>query len=122
MNKWYESKVIEGKKIGRTIGFPTINLENPDLLKGKKRGVYTVLVNIGNSIYHGMLYFGPKLVLNEKKDILEIYIIDFNKNIYGDAISFQLMGFIRKPENFSSLTSLELQLLNDCQKAREILK
>ncbi len=122
MNKWYKSKVIEGKKVGRTIGFPTINLENPDLLEGKKRGVYTVLVKIENNTYYGMLYFGPRLVLNEKKDILEIYILDFDKDIYGDTVSFQLIGFIRQPENFSGLSSLAKQLSLDCQKAQDLLK
>lgn len=122
MNKWYKSNIIHGNKIGRNIGFPTINLKNSDTLKEKKRGVYAVLVNIKNYIYHGILYSGPRMVLNEKKDILEIYIMDFDKEIYGDTVSFQLMGFIRKPKDFTNLTKLAKQLSVDCQKAQDLLK
>lgn len=114
--------MIAGKQIGKTLGFPTINLDNPGLLTGEREGVYACLVKIDNSLHKGVLYFGPRLILGEKENILEIYLFDFDKNIYGQTISFLLKGFIRPVENFPDFELFKKQLILDCQSASEILK
>ncbi len=114
--------MIAGKQIGKTLGFPTINLDKPGLLTGEREGVYACLVKIDNSLHKGVLYFGPRLILGEKENILEIYLFDFDKNIYGQTISFLLKGFIRPVENFPDFELFKKQLILDCQSASEILK
>lgn len=120
-NKWYTAKVIPGKQIGRILGFPTINLDNPGLLDGKKEGVYASLVKINDKIYQGILYYGPRLILKEAENILEIYLFDFEQNIYNQVISFQLKAYIRPVKNFPDSSKFKEQLVSDCSRARKIL-
>lgn len=118
---WLKAKVIEGKRIGRTLGYPTINLDNPRLLSGKNEGVYACLVKIGAKIHQGILYYGPRLILNEKDNILEIYVLDFDKEIYGHDVLFLLKGFIRGVKNFADFNLFKKQLDEDYSRARQIL-
>ncbi len=124
MNKiriiWYSGRVVQGKKIGRTIGFPTINLDIPQLMTTKKLGVYAAWVRWDNKVYKGILYFGPRLVLGEEKNILEVYILDYKKRVSPSIVSFSLVGFIREPFPFSSLLKMKKQLVLDCEDARII--
>ena len=121
-NKFFEAKIISGKNLGKTIGYPTINLDRPEILKGKKRGVYLCRVFFGNKNYFGLLYFGPRLVLKEKKIILEIYIIDFNEEIYGETIRFSLLNYIRGIMDFADMNELKKQINNDFAKVRKMIK
>ena len=120
-NDWHQANVILGKQIGRTLGFPTINLDNPRLLSGEKEGVYASLVKIGGEKYNGILYYGPRLILKEKENILEIYLFDYDKDIYGHTISFQLKDYIRPVKDFPNFEQFKKQLELDCSCAREIL-
>ncbi len=121
MNKWLKSIVIEGDKIGRTIGFPTLNLDKPNLLKNYNEGVYIVRVKINKASYYGLLFFGPRIVLGETQKILEIYVFDFDEEVYGKKVSFQIISFLRPVINFTNLESLKKQIDKDCAKAKEIL-
>lgn len=121
-NNWYQAKVIPGKKIAKTLGFPTINLSNATQLQGKKEGVYAALVKIEGKIYSGVLYYGPRLILSEKEKIVEIFIFGFAGDLYHKTVQFSLKKFIRKPENFPNFSEFKKQLGRDCKIAREILK
>ena len=118
---WINDRVIHGKKIGRVLGFPTINLENPKLLEGEREGVYLSEIQINGKKYHGVLFFGPRLILKEKEKVLEIFLIDFDENVYGKEVSFRLLEYIRGVRNFKSKKSFQKQLSADFQKAREII-
>ena len=120
-DNWYTGKIIRGKGIGKTLGFPTINLENPNVLRGKKEGVYATLVEINDEIYHGVLYYGPRLILNEKENILEIFLFDFDREIYHQRVEFHLKDFIRGVKNFSSFEELKKQVKGDSSCAKKIL-
>lgn len=113
LEKWYEGTVDEGKKLGRTIGFPTLNLDPSLLPLTTPTGVYAALVKYRNREYKGALYYGPRLVLGEKKNVLEIYLLDFNQDIYGEKLRFVLKKFLRSPQPFADLDSLKKQLLQD---------
>lgn len=117
---WIKGKVITGEKLGRTIGFPTANL-NPSLWPGGKRGVYACLVEL-DKIYAGALYFGPKLVLDETIDVLEIHILDFNRDIYNKELMFAVTAYIRPPRDFINLHLLKLALEDDVKQVRNSLK
>lgn len=112
---WYKAKVLPGSKNGRTIGFPTVNLD-PDILIGAlKEGIYASQVEYEGKIYQGALYFGPRLVKKEKNTILEIHIINFKKDIYGEEIEFEVGKFIREIKNFSSMKELKAQIEKDIE-------
>lgn len=122
MDNWYKGKITKGLGIGKTLGYPTLNLHDPAILKDQKEGVYASLIKIENKIYAGILYYGPRLILNERKNILEIYLFDFDKQVYGQTIEFMVKDFIRGVRKFSDFTEFKKQLALDCQIAREILK
>ena len=122
MTKWYQAIIIKGINLGKSLGFPTLNLDNPRLLSGYKEGVYAAKVIIDRKEYTGVLYYGPRLILGEKENILEIFVFDFHKEVYGRRISFKVWDFIRQAQNFPDFFSFQKQLRKDCQKAKEILK
>lgn len=117
----FSAKVIQGKQIGRKLGFPTINLDKPTILQGQKEGVYACLVKIEDEIHKGILYYGPRLILKEKENILEIYLFDFDKDICDQTISFQLKNYIREVKDFPDFEEFKKQLILDCSRTREIL-
>lgn len=121
-NNWHKATVVKGKQLAQKLGFPTLNLDNPYLLAGNKEGVYTCEVKIKGNLYNGVLYYGPRLILSETKEVLEIFVFDFNEKIYKEKINFRLGEFIRKAKNFPNLEAFKRQLRLDCQKALEILK
>lgn len=119
-NQWYNATVIKGQQLGRTIGYPTLNLSPVHLLAGKEKGVYACHLMIDGKQYHGALYYGPRLVVDEKKDVLEIFVFDFDEEIYGDKILFQPTTFIRGVLDFTTMEALKQQLHQDCAKIQSI--
>lgn len=117
---WIKGKVIAGEKLGRTIGFPTANL-NPELWPGGERGVYACLVKL-DKVYGGALYFGPKLVLDETVDVLEVHILDFNRDIYNQELEFALTSYIRPPQDFADFDLLKSALAEDIKLVRASIK
>lgn len=113
---WYKGTVKKGNQLGRTINFPTINLDPSIISYEMKEGVYAALVKHTNEVYKGALYFGPRLVLNETKKVLEIFILDFHKEIYGECVEFQIKKFIRGIQNFDSFEELKTQLQKDIKE------
>jgi riboflavin kinase/FMN adenylyltransferase len=119
----FTGEVIEGQKIGRTIGFPTANLE----IKEKNKllppyGIYAVWVWFEGKKYNGMLYRGNRPVLKEHENItIEVNILDFNQNIYGKKLTVELVKRIREDRNFESLEELVVQIADDERTTRELL-
>jgi len=113
---WYKAVVLQGEKTGRSIGFPTVNLSPAIIPAQTTLGVYSSVVKYNEKEYKGALYFGPRLVKNETTNVLEIYILDFNKEIYAEEISFKLGRFIRAVKNFTSLEELKEQLKTDIKE------
>lgn len=104
---WYKGIVQQGSKLGRTIGFPTINLDPSIITETSfEKGVHACIVKIADTLYRGALYYGPRLVKGESKDVLEIYVLDFEDQIYGEEVMFQPHTFIRSPEQFKNITKL----------------
>src|SRR5690348_8666864 len=109
----YIGKVVKGHQKGRTINFSTINLDPTILPEDMKPGVYATLVQHEGKNYKGALYFGPRLVINETKNVLEIHIFDFNKEIYDDVITFQVKEYVRGVLDFSSFKEMQKQIEDD---------
>ena len=108
---WIKRKVQHGTKTGRTIGFPTINLNVGDFGYNHSDGVYACQVKIDNQIYKGGLFFGQRM--HDKKQSLEIYIIGFNQQIYDRFIAFKILQRIRQPKQFDDLNKLKKQIAED---------
>ena len=121
MATWYTSKIYKGNQIGRTITVPTINLDPDTLPQDFKQGVYAALVTYNGKIYTGALYFGPRLLLGETKNVLEINLLDFDADIYGETVSFQVKNFIRGIKNFTSMEAMQKQIGLDIDKIRSFI-
>lgn len=109
-----EETVVEGDKIGRTIGFKTANLIYPDNLVTVGKGVYKVKVNYKGQIYNGVANYGLRpTVANDGKQVLEIHILNFDKDIYGEKIKVTFLKKIRDEKKFGSLEELKEQIQRD---------
>ncbi|OFX78257.1 MAG: riboflavin biosynthesis protein RibF [Bacteroidetes bacterium GWE2_29_8] len=111
-------KVVIGKQLGRSIGFPTANIEVKDPYKLiPSNGVYVVKVEIQEKYYKGMLYIGKRPTLSEEKISVEVNIFDFNQNIYDENITVYFKDFIREEIKFVNFNALKNQLEKDKEKA-----
>lgn len=104
--------VIKGNQIGRTIGFKTANLVYPSELIELPYGVYTVQTQYGK----GIANFGVRPTVNGSYAILEVHILDFNKDIYGEILNVQFLKMLRKERKFASLEELKKQIQIDIKQ------
>lgn len=110
-----KGKVVKGNQIGRTIGFRTANLEYPPELINLPFGVYSTEVSLsGNPTKNkAIANFGTCPTVNGKKAVLEVHILDFDKDIYGETINVEFNKMIRTERKFSSLDALKNQIKLD---------
>ena len=106
--------VCEGKKLGRTIGFPTINIkyDGRQVLPG--HGVYETRVVIDDREYRGITNIGNNPTVDESGRVfIETHILDFNENIYGKYVTIVFKRFIRPEKKFKDVDELKLQIKKD---------
>lgn len=116
-------KVMEGKKNGQRIGFPTINLQVEDKYKLiPADGVYAVKVKHIGMMYGGMLNIGNNPTIEGKGRSIEVNIFDFNKDIYNEEATIYFIDRLRDEVKFNNLEELKSQLAKDKEKAVEILE
>lgn len=114
--------VVEGNKIGRTIGFPTANIELEDEYKLiTANGVYASRVEYNGLIYHGMSNIGVRPTVNQSDLTIEVNIFDFDKEIYGESISIYFVDRIRSEVKFDDLEALRAQLTLDKEIVKKLL-
>ncbi len=114
--------VVEGKKLGRTLQFPTANLVVPFAQKLiPKQGVYAVLVRVGEAQYKGMMNIGYRPTVEGQTLSLEVHLFDFSSDLYGTTISVDFVHYLREEQKFPSLEALKSQLVMDKQTASLIL-
>ena len=107
-------KVVEGKKIGRTIGFPTANIQiNESYKLLPKNGVYVVSSKINNILYFGMMNIGKNPTLGDNEQSIEIHFFDINEDIYNKNLQISILEHIREEQKFNSLNELQAQLEKD---------
>lgn len=118
-------KVVEGRKIGRELGFPTANIL-PDfkhkLVPGN--GVYYVEVNIDQFIYPGILNIGTNPTVNSKNNVrsIEVYILDFNEDIYGKKVTLIFRKRLRDEIKFDTIGQLVEQMKLDKMQVLKFLE
>lgn len=115
--------IIEGKKIGRTIGFPTANLnvENINKLIPKK-GSYIIKCVIDKREIYGMLNIGKNPTVQGNKESIEVHLFNFNEDIYHKNVTIYFLKRIRDEQKFNSLEELKNQLQLDKSFASEFIK
>ena len=119
-------KVIEGNKMGSSIGFPTANIQINNKWKIlPKDGVYAVKVFIKNVQYYGMLNIGNRPTISDLKHVIEVHLFNFSSNIYNEEIKVEFIERIRGEKKFSDLDKLKSQLKIDainCKKIFHLLR
>ena len=116
-------KVIEGKKIGRTIGFPTANIEiNENYKLLPKNGVYVVSSTINNVVYFGMMNIGNNPTIGDNEQTIEVHFFELNQDIYGENIQISILKHIREEQKFSNIDELKTQLEHDKAFSQNYLK
>ena len=118
------SGIIErGQQLGRTIGFPTANIDLQDFIR-PHYGVYAVRVGVdlGESThwYDGVANFGVRPTTNNPKEVFETHIFDFDEDIYDHPIRVALISFIRAEQKFENFDALKEQITKDCLTAKRI--
>lgn len=126
---FFEGKVIEGNRMGRTIGYPTANLqiaEEDKLIPGN--GVYVVQVEIPHlkqtdspTKKRGMMNIGIRPTVDGKNRVIEVHLFDWEGSLYDQVLRVELISFIREEQKFDSLESLRDQIKRDEQVARNFL-
>jgi riboflavin kinase/FMN adenylyltransferase len=109
-------KVVEGRKLGRTLGFPTANLHFTDI-QLPKDGVWLVEVN-GHQ--RGIANLGLRPTVDGTERILEVHIFDFSGDLYGQVLRVRFLYFIREERKFSGIDALREQISADVQEVRKI--
>lgn len=118
-----KGKVVEGEQRGRTIGFPTANLSllHPYVLP--RQGVYAVYVHHKGSRFPGVINIGTKPTFHKSKSsvTLEVHLLDFHGDLYGETLSVDFIRFLREERSFPSIEELIRQIEQDVHLAKKIL-
>ena len=113
--------VQHGDKLGRTIGYPTANVDMGNYLR-PAYGIYAVRGQLpGGRVLDGAANLGIRPTFDPPKELLEPYFFDFDADLYGQEIEVELIEFLRSEAKFDSLDALTAQMDADCTRAREIL-
>ncbi len=114
--------VVNGKKLGGTIGFPTANIDIVETYKLiPKTGVYVVQTRYKNKPVFGMMNIGCRPTVSGTHQTIEVHFFDFNQTLYGERISLELLCFLRDEQKFESVDALVTQLHKDEVSARKHL-
>lgn len=115
-------KVVHGLKLGRTIGFPTANLQVEASYKLiPKDGVYVVYSLIEGRKVYGMMSIGKNPTIQGKGASIEVYFFDFNQDLYGQDLTIYFVKYLREERKFSSVSLLKKQIQDDETAARKAI-
>ena len=116
-----QGMVIEGQRLGRTLGFPTANITLGDYVE-PRHGVYAVNVLHDGHAYDGVANFGRRPTVGSEAPLLEVHLFDFSGDLYGALIDVNFVDFIRDEQKFDGLDALKSQIAKDITSAQVILK
>lgn len=114
--------VAHGKKLGRTIDFPTINQYFPEYQVIPKFGVYASVIEYNGLFFKGITNVGIKpTVQDSNTPLAETYIMGFDGDLYGKIVRLSLISFVRPEKKFADITELSLQIHEDIKAVEAIL-
>ena len=114
--------VVKGLQNGRNLGFPTANIQVSDsnkLIPGT--GIYAVRVHYNKLIYNGMLSIGYNPTFDGKVQTIEVNILDFDKDVYGETLTLEFIDFIRHEKKFETMEELIAAIENDKVEIQKLL-
>ena len=118
-----KGKVVNGNAIGRTIGFPTANLNiDQDYKLIPKNGVYLIRTVLDGKIVYGMMNIGVKPTLKSKDISIEVNLFEWGGDLYGKMIEVFILQYIREEKKFDSLIRLENQIKLDKKTCIKLIK
>jgi riboflavin kinase/FMN adenylyltransferase len=109
-----------GARRGRTLGFPTANLDRVETILPAD-GVYAVSVEAAAGQFAGAAHIGPNATFGEKKRAIEVHLIDFDGDLYGQPLSVDFIARVRGTEKFAGVDALVEQMHKDVAEARRIV-
>lgn len=116
-------KTVHGHKVGSKLGYPTININPP---AGDKLtpcdGVYLVRIKIDKELFYGLTSIGSRPTFNDTVRVIETFVLNFSKKIYGKEVKIFFLKKIRNEVKFSTADKLSEQIAKDVQVANNILK
>ena len=122
-NFMISGKVVQGKAIGRTINYPTANLQLKESYKlVPKNGVYIVKSILNNKAVFGITSIGTNPTVGGSEKTIETYFLDFEKDLYGEEITIEFLKFIRDEKTFDSIETLRREIITDEEFAKRFLK
>ena len=113
-------EVVHGDKRGRELGFPTANLVL-DASCGLRHGIYAVRVGVGGRRYDGVASFGRRPMFDSGVVLLEVFLFDFDDDLYGQKIDVAFVAWLREEAAFASVDALVQEMHEDTRRAREAL-
>jgi riboflavin kinase/FMN adenylyltransferase len=118
-------QVVQGQQLGRTIGFPTANLKLPSEKFVPRTGVYSVWVSCptvtSGQMIRGVMNIGYRPTVEGKQQTIEVHLLDWSGDLYGQTLSVSLDSFLRPEQKFASLDELKAQIQKDCAAAQMTL-
>jgi len=112
-NYFINGKVIEGKKIGSALGYPTANIQYNDDLIIPKDGIYKTETYVNGNTYLSATSIGDNPTFNGSEKTIETFIIDFKEDIYNKYIKISFLKFIRDQKKFNNVESLKKHISDD---------
>ena len=119
---FFEGKVIDGRKLGRELGYPTANLDigNAEkLVPGN--GIYVVEVELDGEVFGGMMSIGVRPTIGVTERTIEVNIFEFDKDIYGSRLRVYVKKYLREEMKFNNLEELKAQLALDKEDSLRVL-
>ncbi|WP_019895552.1 bifunctional riboflavin kinase/FAD synthetase [Hydrogenovibrio halophilus] len=117
----FHGRVIHGKKLGRQLGFRTLNL-NPKRLRMPLEGVYTVYVHgLDETPQPGIANIGVRPTVKGERPSIEVHLFDWDQEVYGAHVRVEVDRFVRPEQAFASLDALKQQITRDVARARSLL-
>jgi riboflavin kinase/FMN adenylyltransferase len=118
-NYQFSGPVVKGRQLGRTIGFPTANIQVQKKYKLiPKNGVYATQVFLRNKKYRGIMNIGNRPTVEGLGRTQEVHIFEFSDDIYGETIKVEILEFMRDETKFDNIGDLIKQIELDCQSAK----
>ena len=112
--------ISHGRRLGRKMGFPTVNIEVSDSKLMPPFGVYFTEVSIEGEHYNGITNIGCKPTVTDSKTVFaETNILDFDKDVYGKRVTVKLLKYHRKEQKFESIDELKAQIDNDIEVGKD---
>ena len=108
-------KVVTGQQLGRTIGFPTANLQLPREKFLPRYGVYSVDVLLGQTEIKGVMNIGCRPTVAGESPSIEVHLLNWSGDLYGQTLKVNLLKFLRPEQKFPSVEALKQQITKDCQ-------